>query len=320
MFATRRYFWVALLGILLPVHLLAADSGPWNVGLGNAADQAALSVPRAGEPHEDPVYGPLSFRVIRDLLWVADSVRGRLLAFRRSGALARIITIPAVPENTLLEDFCVDSFGGRVWVADAADGSIRSIDVATGREMARCSPGNLRLAQVKQLEVDSRGNLFVWDLGQSTLVRFAPDGSLSGSLPVEISGFALDARDRIHDVVANPLHGLIWRIRNNQGRELEAVHLGLPDYLNPRIWGLTTDGALLLSVIPPGGFKGHLHLMTILPDGGIARIRRCSPPLAMNRFIDLASDGSLWLAQADFSGAPLRGLSIEKIGREGGRP
>lgn len=303
---------------LLPVFLAAATPA-WKVDFGSGTNQLGISRP-SGEAPEDPVYGPLSVRVHGGALWVADSVRGRLVCLPSGEKSVQVLALPEAPANTLLEDFSLDIPRNRVWIADAADGRILCLDLTSGAEVAQCRlPSGELFAQVKQIEAAPDGSLLVWDVGKGSLLRFSQNGTFHSQCSIEPAGFALDGDAWVHDLVASPLHGLIWRVRDSQGQEMRHVHVGLPDYQNPRIWGVTSSGALLVSVIPPGGFKGHLHLMTVLPTGAVARVRRFSPAPTMNRCVALAEDGSLWLVRADFRQATAGCLTVEKIGREGGR-
>lgn len=290
----------------------------WRIPYGTAESAVGFTHPSKTNP-EDPSFGPLSVRVHGKELWVADSVNGRILCFAADGSRQRILALADAPENTLIEDFSVDVANNRIWLADAADGQVVALDFHTGAKLVRCVLPGGRAAQIKQIETGRDGSVLIWDLGKASLLRCAADGSLLNQWPIEPSGFAIDNEMQIHDLLANALHGLLWRVRDLHGKEVRHVHIGLPDYYNPRIWAVTSTGALLLSVIPPGGFKGHLHLMTVLPSGAIARVRRFAPALTMNRFVSLATDGSLWLCRADFTKAPQGFVGVERIGREGGR-
>lgn len=296
-----------------------ASAQQWSLAYGSGRDQVAFYNATSPGFSEDAPYGPMAFRVVKDQLWVLDSVGGRLLALDSKNAVKTEIKVADLPENVLLEDFAlVAGAAGNpetAWVADAADCSIRKVSLANGRELVKIGGnGNEsgRFLQISQLETDRGGRLYVGDIGRQTVAVFTPYGELIREMPCQRSGFAIDAAGNMHQLDYQEKYGYIHRVYSHQGHLLRFLHLGMHKFQNPKIWGINERGGLLVSFVPENGFEGKLKLFEFAGDASV--LRRCEllPGRSMNRFVAL-SDQQLWLAEADFAAAPAGQFKIKSL-------
>lgn len=304
----RRTISVLLLSSILSYSPVMAD---WEVGYGNEKGKAAVFNSKTSRTFtEDSPYGPMSFRIVKDNLWLLDSIGSRIYCFDEKNKLKNEIMISGLQKNTLLEDFALNyGSNGNVesfWVADAADCLIRKVSSANGSELLKIGGnGNEtgKFLQINQLETDKSGRLYVGDCGRRLICVFTRYGEPVREIPWENNGFCIDADGRLHLLVFKESAGYFYRIYSQQGRLESSRHIGLQDLMNSRLWALSPEGNLIITFIPAGGFKGFLKLMEVSSSGRIVKRTEIAPPGSMNRFIDF-SDSRFWIAEADFFAAP----------------
>jgi len=298
---------VFLLAGLLLSNAVYAD---WALEYGKEKGKVAVFNAKTSKSFaEDAPFGPMSFRIEKNNVWILDSIGGRLYCFDENNKLKKDITVSGLPDNLLLEDFALN-FGSNgavesFWVADAAECTIRKVSAANGKELVKIGGnGNEtgKFLQINQLETDRSGRLYVGDYGRSLICVFTRYGEPVREMPWQTNGFAVDQQGRLHTLVYKEQGGYFYRIHSSQGQLLTSRHIGLPDLMNSRLWRVSPEGNLQVSFIPAGGFKGRLKLLEIAPDGKILRQTEISPP-AMNRFVEF-SDDNFWLAEADYFAAP----------------
>lgn len=268
---------------------------------------------------EDQPYGPLSFRLSKDKLWVLDSIGGRLYSFDEKNKLASCLEIRGLPQNLLLEDFALNK--GRhgtpesVWIAEAAECNVRKISLGSGKELLRIGGNgseNGQFKQINQLEVDRTGRLYVGDLGRSVISVFTPYGELVREIPWQGCGFALDKNSRLHTLHYSDSAGYFINVFTVKGQLIKNLHIGFPELTNPRVWAVSPEGNLIVSFIPAGGFKGTLKLLEISPFGKIVRRLEFKPPTSMNRYL-AGSESTVWIADADYFTAPDGEFSVKSV-------
>ncbi|HAE38920.1 MAG TPA: hypothetical protein DCG57_09815 [Candidatus Riflebacteria bacterium] len=315
---SRSKFVVAFIAGFLAISGIA-QAQQWNLAYGTSKDQVAFYNSTSPGFTEDAPYGPMSFRIVKDQLWVLDSVGGRVLGIGAKNEIKTDIKISGLPKNVLLEDFALvaGSSGNpeTVWVADAAECVIRKLSLANGRELVKIGgngsePG--KFLQINQLEVDRGGRLYVGDIGRQLVAVFTPYGELVREMPCQRSGFAIDASGNLHMIDYRENYGHLHRTYSPKGQLLRTLHLGMSKFQNPRIWGVNGQGGLLVSFIPEEGFKGQLKMFEFAGDASVLRRSELAPGLSMNRFV-VPSDRQLWLAVADFASAPAGQFSIKSI-------
>jgi len=292
----------------------------WSVAYGSEKNQVAVFNSKTDPKFaEDAPFGPMAFRVFAGNLWLLDSIGGRVICLNQKSELQSDVVVPELEGFKLLEDFAlVAGSSGKpesVWVAAAADCTIRKISLATGKELLRVGArGNEagKFLQINQIEVDAGGRLFVGDLGRSVIAIFTAYGELIREISWQHSCFALDKRGRLHLLAYRDNAGYFHRIYSPRGQLLKSLHLGLAELQNARLWGVSADEAILVSFIPEGGFKGRLDLMSIAPTGNMEKKIEFTPPGSMNRFL-VNVDQNMFLAEADFFAAPEGVFCVKNI-------
>ncbi len=291
----------------------------WSLAYGTGRDQVAFYNSTSPGFSEDAPYGPMAFRVVKDQLWVLDSVGGRILGVGSKNEIKTEVKITGLPQNVLLEDFAlVTGSSGNpetVWVADAAECSIRKLSLANGRELVKIGGnGNEsgKFLQIGQLEVDRGGRLYVGDVGRQIIAVFTPYGELIREVTAQSSGFALDAAGNLHLLDYQEKYGYMHRVYSHKGQLLRALHIGMRNFQNPKIWGVNDQGGLLVSFVPENGFEGRLKLFEFAADATVLRRSELAPGRSMNRFVAV-SDKNLWLAEADFAVAPAGQFMVKSL-------
>ncbi|NCB39344.1 MAG: hypothetical protein EOM80_11310 [Erysipelotrichia bacterium] len=309
---------MVLMFVMLGVWQCQAQ--PWKVAYGDEKGKVAVFNSKTDPKFaEDAPFGPMAFRIVGDSMWLLDSVGGKLYNFNAKNELKASIAFSGLEKNSLLEDFALvkgaSAVPETVWFADAADCSIRKVSIANSKELLRIggngsTPG--KFLQISQLEVDAGGRLYVGDCGRNVISVFTTYGELIRELPWQNTGFVVDKKGRLHLLVWHETSGYLHRIYSQQGQLIKSLHIGLGDLQNARIWSIREDGAMVVSFIPAGGFKGTLKLLVLSEDSRVLKKLEFTPPGSMNRFIEEA-DQKILLAVADFFAAPEGEFSVKSI-------
>ncbi|MDD3147348.1 MAG: hypothetical protein PHD82_08605 [Candidatus Riflebacteria bacterium] len=310
-----------LIALILTLAVaVGAQAQSWKIDYGNDRGKVAVFNSKTDPKFaEDAPYGPMSFRIFGQNLWLLDSIGGKLYGFDQKNELKADLTVPGLEGFKLLEDFAlVAGVSGQpesVWVADASDCIVRKLSLADGKELLRVGgrgvePG--QFLQIHQLEVDAGGRLYVGDYGRTVISVFTAYGELVREIPWQRSGFALDKRGRLHLLNYSERGGYFHRIYSARGQLLKSVHVGLPDMQNARVWSAGTDDSLLVSFVPAGGFKGSLVLVEISDCARINRRLDLVPPGSMNRFVASANQ-TIYVAEADFFAAPEGKFAVKTV-------
>ncbi len=320
---TRALSFFCALVLVLSVQVAHAAS-PLRLAYGKGPGQVSFYNPNVAKNYEEAMpLGPMSFRRHGDTFWVADSIAGRVLCVTETGKVLHTISVPGVPENTLLEDLAlVPGPDGRIrslYVADGADLIIRHLEVPSGKELGRFGGRGEeagRFLQIHQLEIGPSGRVYVGDYGRRVIAIFEPDGKLVRELPWQLTGFTVTDQDGLLTITHSDNAGFFLKEYDGSGQLVRSTHLGQAGSMNARIWGLSHDGGFWVTFMPPTGFKGYLQLLRFNRFGGVAEKRLVRPVLAMNRYLDLTSGRDVWLARADYGAAPRGALVIEALARE----
>ncbi len=283
----------------------------WSLDYGNEEGKVAF-YNSSNDPKfaEDSPYGPLSFRVVNNNLWVLDSIAGKLSYFDEKGKLLKSIAVPGLEGFKLLEDFALvgndPANPEAVWIANAADNLIRKISFSDGMVIAQVGGmGNEqgKIMQVSQLEADAGGRLYVGDIGRSKLSVFTSSGAFLREYPWQSTGFVVDKYANLHLVNYSENAGYIYRIYSPKGQLIKTTHLGFIDNANLKLYSVGNDGSIILSMIPKTGFKGILDLYKIDKTGVVTEKLQYIPPVSMNRYIYI-DENRIFHAEADFETAP----------------
>ncbi len=304
--------------ILSLTNICQAQS--WSIEYGKETNKVSYYNSKS-DPNfaEDSPYGPMSFRVIGDNLWVLDSIAGRIIGFDNKGNSRKVINVPELEGFKLLEDFAfaADGLGkfNAVWVANAADSVIRKISISDGKVLTKVGgngnePG--KVLQVHQLEVDVAGRLYVADIARNTISIFTSTGTFLREYPWQSSGFVVDKHANLHLLHYSENAGYFHRVYSNNGQLIGNTHLGLVNNTNTKILSVDNEDNIILSMIPESGFKGTLLLCKINKQGQITEKAEYIPASTMNR--DVYVDGKIiYQAEANFETAPKTKFLIKTI-------
>ncbi len=314
-----RSKFIALFIVCFLAIICTASAQSWSLAYGAGRDQVAFYNSTSPGFTEDAPYGPLAFRVVKDQLWVLDSVGGRILGIGSKNEVKTEVRITGLPKNVLLEDFALvaGSSGNpeTAWVADAAECSIRKLSLANGRELVKIGGNGSesgKFLQISQLEVDRGGRLYVCDIGRQIVAVFTPYGELIREMPCQRSGFALDPAGNLHLLDYQENFGYMHRVYSNKGQLLKTLHIGMRNFQNPKVQGVSAQGGLLVSFVPENGFEGRLKLFEFAADASVLRRGELPPVRSMNRFFAM-SEKNFWLAAADFAAAPAGQFSVKSF-------
>jgi sugar lactone lactonase YvrE len=297
---------------------LAADA--WKIPYGKEKGQVACYNANTDKKFaEDQPFGPMAMRVVKDRLWLLDSIGGRIYSFSQDNRLASSLEFKGLPGNLVLEDFAlVNGSSGEpesVWFAEAAECFVRKVSLASGKELLKIggngnAPG--KFLQINQLETDRTGRLYVGDVGRGVIAVFTPYGELVREIPWQRSGFALDKSSSLYILHFSDSSGYFLNVYTVKGQLEKSLHIGMPELTNARVWAVTPDGNVIVSFVPATGFKGVLKLFEITPFGKILKRLEIKAPTTMNRYLAGAGQ-NVWLAEADFFKAPQGAFEVKSI-------
>lgn len=298
--------------------LFGSETNGWSIEYGQKSNQVSyLNAESDKNFAEDSAYGPLSFRVVKNKMWLLDSIGGKLLIFGSDKKLRNYIKIPDIPKNVILEDFAIvrgsDEVPQAVWVAEASSRTIRKISLATGKEMLRIGEKKgYDFLQIHQIEVDKEGRLYVGDYGKSKIAIFTPYGKLIREIPWQLSDFSVDEVGHLYNLYYSGTAGYILRVYLANGVLARSIHIGLPDLKNGKIVAVTPSGGIYAMFVPVNGFEKKLKLIEISRFGAIGRVTEVIPTMPMNRFVS-CDHGQIWNAIADFYQAPKGWVEIKAV-------
>lgn len=306
--------------IALLMFVLLANSVSAEIFIGFGADAGKVGFinqnSNPGEENPGPI-GPLSFRLINDEIWVADTVGNKLLVFSDSGELKREIRYAEAKVRFLLEDFApVFDDSGKVqslWLINGYAAKLVKIS-SDGKLLDEISSDEL--IQPMRIEVDAAMNLVVADDAAQKILIFAKDKTLMGQLGYEWSGFAITAEPRvIFCLKFNSQEQKTYLVKKNYaGKVLGEVALGLGNHFNPYLWAIDNETSeALLAFKPAAPVAGQINLSICSVDGSVKNTSAVSLPVAMTRYISLADFNSVWLAQADYNLAPAGKLILRTV-------
>ncbi len=292
----------------------------WNINYGNESGKVAYYNSKS-DPNfaEDSPYGPMSFRVIGDKLWVLDSIAGKIHSFDKNGKIQKSIVVPNLEGFKLLEDFALvgkdKSNPEAIWVANAADCLVRKISIPDGKVLAKVGgngnePG--KILQVNQIDVDDCGRLYVADIARNTISVFSSSGVFQKEYPWQSSGFVVDKNYNLHLLYYSETSGYFHRIYSEEGQLISNIHLGFIKNTNVKILSVDKDNSIILSMIPKDGFKGTLNLIKLDKNGLIKEKLEYIPTSTMNRDVCI-NEKTMFQAEADFESAPTTKFIVKPL-------
>jgi hypothetical protein len=304
--------------LMLSASALLADvSIPYGEGAGKVDFTNNKRFPTL----EDPLpYGPMSFRLIENKVWVADSVGGKLMQYDDKGKL--ISEFSVMPEGTkpytideyklpmlniLIEDIApVKGEYGDVkawWITDSVHNKLLKFSV-DGKKLAEVK--NPEFVQLDRVEVGKGGHIFVSDKGKRVIFVLDSEGKILNKLNWEWSGMAVSQKDdNLYRLMwDNEAHKNLLISTDVEGKVVSTQMLEV-DMYNPKLWWVDeSKGECLITYTPLEGFKGHFIVVRVGLDGKVKASGELVAPVAMNRIIDNVDFGDVYIGKCNFMNAP----------------
>lgn len=302
--------------VLSATALLADVSIPYGEGAGKVDFTNFKKYPKL----EDPIpFGPLSFRMVDNKVWVADSVGGKLMQYDNNGKLVSEFSVMPKGDkpykvdefgpilNILIEDIApVKGEYGEVvawWIADSIKNKLLKYSVE-GKKLAEIKIPEF--IQLFRIEVSKSGYLFVADKGKQSIFVLDSEGKLLNTINWEWSGMAVSNSDDVlyRLMWDNEAHRNILVSTNLQGKVLSTRMLDV-EMLNPQLWWVDeTKQECVISYTPLKGFNGTFNVVRVGLDGKVKTSGELPAPVAMNRIIDNVDYTDIYVGKCNFLNAP----------------
>ncbi|MBR4329905.1 MAG: hypothetical protein IKP71_08615 [Candidatus Riflebacteria bacterium] len=302
--------------MLSATALLADVSIPYGEGSGKVDFTNFKKYPKL----EDPLpFGPLSFRMVDNKVWVADSIGGKLMQYDNNGKLVSEFSV--MPEG--IKPYKVDEFGPslNILIEDIAAvrgdyGSVKALWVVDSQKnkLLKFSPDGKKLAEVKnpefgqlyRIEVSRSGYLFVADKAKRAIYVLDSEGKVLNTMNWEWSGMAVSSTDDI-------LYRLMWDneahrnilVSTNLEGKVVATHMLDVEMLNPQLWWVDeSKQECLITYTPLKGFNGTFNVVRVGLDGKVKSSGELTAPVAMNRIIENVDYTDIYVGKCNFLNAP----------------
>lgn len=276
---------------------------------------------------EEPLpYGPLSFRLVGDKTWVADSVGGKLMQFDSKGKLLKEFSVlPAGAKpyeldeegfptpNILIEDIApvIGQYGDveAWWVADSTDNKLLKFS-ADGKVLARLQDPDY--GQLYRIEVGAGGHLFVADKGTRKIYIYDSKGDYVNDFNWEWSGMAVSGKE-------DNLYRLIYFNEENRNMlvktdlkgnviKSKVIEVEMSD---PELWWVDeAKGEAVITYTPLEGFEGDYNIVRVNLEGKVIASGKLPSPFVMNRFIDHADYEQFFIGKCNYADAPKGNFEI----------
>ena len=273
------------------------------------------------EKLEDPLpFGPLSFRMVGDKTWVADSVGGKLMQFDSKGKMVSEFSVlpkdvkpytvneEGFPDfNILIEDIApVFNSNGELeawWVADSNDNKLLKFSVE-GKILAQLQDPDY--GQLFRIEVGADGHLFVADKGTRKIYIYDSKGDFVKDLNWEWSGMAVSNKeDNLYRLVYfNEENRNMLVTTDLKGNVIKSKVIDI-EMSDPELWWVDeAKGEAVITYTPLEGFEDHYNIIRINFDGKVIASGKLPAPFVMNRFIDHADNENVFIGKGNYSEAP----------------
>ncbi len=297
--------------------LLADVSIPYGEGAGKVDFTNNKKYPKL----DDPIpYGPMSFRLVEDKVWVSDSIGGKLMQFDNKGKLISEFSVMSdgtkpytIDEyklpmlNILIEDIAPEKgeYGEAKawWVADSFNNKLMKFSV-DGKKLAEIK--NPEFVQLDRVEVSKAGHIYVSDKGKRAIFVLDSEGKILNTINWEWSGMAISAKnDVLYRLMwDNEAHRNLLVSTNIEGKVISTKMLDV-EMLNPKLWWVDeSKEECVITYTPLKGFKGNFIVVRVGFDGKIRASKEMAAPVAMNRIIDNIDYGDVYIGKCNFMEAP----------------
>lgn len=301
---------------MLSTSSLFADVAvPYGVGSGKADFINNKKYPKIDDPQPT---GPLSFRVVGESTWVADSVGNKLMQFDKAGKLVSEFSI--LPEGTkaynideynlpilnmIIDDFApVLGEKGEVvawWIADSCKNKLYKFSV-DGKKLAEIE--NDQFGQLYRVEVGLGGHVFVADKVARAIFTYDSEGKFIKEENWEWSGMAVSKKkDRLYRLMYDKEARKNYLVCTNvKGKVLSGKLLDVTMF-NPKLWWVDEEKDECVITYSPAEFKGIYNIVRVSLNGKVKASGEMPAPIIMNRFID-NNNGEVFIGKGNFFDAP----------------
>lgn len=320
----RKTTLLALLLMLSASASLMADVAvPYGEGAGQADIINYKKYPKCDDPQPT---GPLSFRVVGEDTWVADSVRSKLMKFGKDGKfVSEFNTYPSDDKAFFTETIkdeklgetklpvllrTIDDFApvygedGKLaafWVADSCKNMLTKFAV-DGTKLAELKHPDF--GQLYRVEVGKGGHIFVADKVARAIFTFDKDGKFLNKVDWEWSGFAVSgADDKLYRLTYDEKtkrNSLV--VSTLDGKVLSTTSIQ-PLMFDPRLWWVDEEKAECVITYSQPEFKGFFNIVRVYLDGKTLAEGEMPAPIIMNRIIE-NRNGEVFIGKCNYFDAP----------------
>ena len=302
--------------LMLSTSVLLADvSIPYGEGSGKADFINNNKYPRIDDPQPT---GPLSFRVIGDFTWVADSVGNKLMKFDKTGKLVSEMSV--LPEGTkpfrideynlpilnmLIVDFApvLDEKGEITawWIADVCTHKLYKFST-DGKKLAEIEKD--QFGQLYRIEVGLGGHIFVADKIARAIFTYDSEGKFVKEENWEWSGMAVSKKkDKLYRLMYDKeARKNVLVCSNIKGKVISGKMLDVTMF-NPKLWWVDEEKDECVITYSPAEFKGSYNIVRVSLDGKVKGSGEMPAPLFMNRIID-NNNGEVFIGKGNYYEAP----------------
>ena len=307
---------LASLLMLASTTVFADVSIPYGEGSGKADFINNNKYPRIDDPLPT---GPLSFRLVEDKTWVADSVGNKLMQFDKKGKLISEFSVLSKDTkpfnldeynlpilNMLIEDFApvYGNYGEAVawWIIDGCKNKLIKFSVK-GEKLAEIT--NQEFGQLYRVEVGRGGHIFVADKMARAIYTYDSEGKFLNKQNWEWSGMAVAGKKDVlyrlmYDREANRN---ILVASNLKGKVIKGTMLDIAMF-NPRLWWVDEQKGECVITYSPAKFDGKYNIVRVGLDGKVRASGEMPAPLFMNRCIDHLDYEDVFIGKGNFYTAP----------------
>lgn len=314
---------LALSLMLVSTALMADVTVPYGEGKGKADFINNNKYPKVDDPQPT---GPLSFRVTGENVWVADSVRSKLMQFDKTGKfISEFNTYPKSDKAFFTEKVkdeklgetelpvllrTIDDFApvydekGKLesfWVADSCKNTLTQYTVDGTKINEFKHP---EFGQISRIEVGKGGHIFVADKVAQAIFTFDGEGNFCNKQPWEWSGFAVSGSDDVlyRIMYDRDLRQNVLTISTVDGKSIKGAPIQA-DMFDPRLWWVDESKGECVITYSPAEFKGNYYILRVGLNGQLVADGEMPAPIIMNRYIDRYND-EVFIGKGNYFKAP----------------
>ena len=307
-----------------------------------------IDEPEEQEEELIPV-GPLSFRIVGDKTWVADSVGGKLMQFDEKGKLVSEFSVlptgvkPYEKDeegfplaNILIEDMApvLGDYGSiqAWWIADSNTNKLLKFS-ADGKPLALLADPSF--GQLVRVEVGPSGHLFVADKVNNKIYVYDTNGNIMSEQNWEGSGMAVTGKDDYlyRLIYFNEEKKYMLVTTDVKGKVIKSQTLDV-EMFEPELWWVDEvkeEAIITYSHIAESennleredlediksaqltsskNSNEDFEIIRVGFDGQVKAKGKLSAPYLMNRFIEHANYEDVYIGKCNYFDAPIGNFEI----------